>query len=280
MNVARKTLRRVQRKWAKLWPSVTNPYPPQVSGPHEYPEQFQSAETNYFYYGHHKCATNWMRPFLYGLCQRLRANYLIYRGTNTANEFADKNNATFHLYVNSWPINLDHMTDKDRGFHLYRDPRDALISAYYSWKYSHSTPEERHQSIRRGLVEKNLEEGLMHILDQGFYFDQVQDWKLGERPNLLDVRYEELVANEFETFRKIIEHLHIDIFDEDLRTLVEACSFKRLSRGREQGQENVRSHFRKGVAGDWKNYFGEDGPMKEMVYKRIGPLIERLGYEL
>src|SRR5690606_18169850 len=43
----------------------------------------------------------------------------------------------------------------------------------------------------------------------------------------------------------------------DLVTILEKKSFSRLAGGRKRGQENVKSHYRKGVPGDWKNHFTE-----------------------
>ena len=54
-------------------------------------------------------------------------------------------------------------------------------------------------------------------------------------------------------------------------------SFKVLAGGRSPGQTNEKSHYRKGVAGDWRNYFG---PKHIDVFKeRFGDLLIQLGYE-
>jgi hypothetical protein len=58
---------------------------------------------------------------------------------------------------------------------------------------------------------------------------------------------------------------------------VEAASFERLSEGREQGQEDTSSFYRKGVAGDWKNHFTERD--KRIFKKEAGELLIELGYE-
>jgi Sulfotransferase domain len=58
---------------------------------------------------------------------------------------------------------------------------------------------------------------------------------------------------------------------------VSSASFEKLSRGRERGQEDVTSFYRKGVAGDWKNFFTERD--KQIYKEEAGELLIRLGYE-
>jgi hypothetical protein len=54
-------------------------------------------------------------------------------------------------------------------------------------------------------------------------------------------------------------------------------SFKNLSKGRDAGSEKVTSHYRKGIAGDWKNHFTEKH--KQLFKDRYGDLLVKLGYE-
>jgi hypothetical protein len=62
---------------------------------------------------------------------------------------------------------------------------------------------------------------------------------------------------------------------------VESCvgsaSFEKLSRGRERGQEDPSSFYRKGVAGDWKNHFSKED--RRVFKEEAGELLIRLGYE-
>jgi hypothetical protein len=64
---------------------------------------------------------------------------------------------------------------------------------------------------------------------------------------------------------------------ERLLGIVHAYDFKRLSGGREQGKEDTKSHFRKGVAGDWQNAFTP--PVKQRFKDLYGNLLIQLGYE-
>ncbi|NND72391.1 MAG: sulfotransferase [Rhodothermales bacterium] len=59
--------------------------------------------------------------------------------------------------------------------------------------------------------------------------------------------------------------------------VIDDFSFKKLSGGRKPGQENRKSHYRKGKAGDWANHFTEDH--KSYFKDKFGDLLIMLGYE-
>jgi hypothetical protein len=62
-----------------------------------------------------------------------------------------------------------------------------------------------------------------------------------------------------------------------VESCVSSASFSKLSRGRQRGQEDPSSFYRKGVAGDWKYLFDE---RDRQIYKEeAGELLIRLGYE-
>jgi len=56
-----------------------------------------------------------------------------------------------------------------------------------------------------------------------------------------------------------------------------ANSFRVLSGGRATGEENERAHYRRGVAGDWRNHFQDE---HLNYFERLyDPLHLKLGYE-
>ena len=62
-----------------------------------------------------------------------------------------------------------------------------------------------------------------------------------------------------------------------LNAIVEKNNFKNLSGGRKKGEEDKKSHFRNGIAGDWKNYFDKD---VLAMFNEIYPnYVKRLGYQ-
>ena len=75
----------------------------------------------------------------------------------------------------------------------------------------------------------------------------------------------------------MFEFLEADSREEVIERAVGAASFEKLSKGRERGQEDPASFFRKGVSGDWRNLFTERD--KQIYKEEAGELLIKLGYE-
>jgi hypothetical protein len=92
-----------------------------------------------------------------------------------------------------------------------------------------------------------------------------------------EVRYEDLLERPNEEVQRLLGFLGVDADETLVEHCVSSASFEKLSRGRERGQEDPSSFYRKGVAGDWKYLFDE---RDRQVYKEeAGELLIRLGYE-
>src|SRR5690606_13120165 len=92
----------------------------------------------------------------------------------------------------------------------------------------------------------------------------------------LEVRYERLIADPDPAVREMFAFLGVDARDEIVRRCRDSASFDRLA-GRRRGEEDASSHFRKGVAGDWRRHF--DDAAIEAFDAQAGPLRRELGYE-
>jgi hypothetical protein len=76
-------------------------------------------------------------------------------------------------------------------------------------------------------------------------------------PNrVLAVDYEDLVEDCRSKMSEVLTFLTGN--NEHVDTVIEAGSFKKLSGGRNNGEEDVNSFFRKGIVGDWKNHLTSD----------------------
>jgi lipopolysaccharide transport system ATP-binding protein len=85
-----------------------------------------------------------------------------------------------------------------------------------------------------------------------------------------------MIADEQGAFERIFEHCEIDVPAETRRALVEANSFETKS-GRKRGEEDATKHHRKGIAGDWRNYFTPE--VKQIFKERLGEALVAAGYE-
>lgn len=168
-----------------------------------------------------------------------------------------------------------------RAFFVMRDPRDVLVSWYFSWKHSHPVMGDVGEQ-REKLQATTEEDGLCYAIDQLHeqgLFAALRSWLAApkETANAAVFRYEDLIdVNQFAAFKTLFTHCDVAIADGDLRALLDANSFAALAKGRERGTEDVTSHLRKGVHGDWKNHFTPR--VADAFRAKTGDLVEALGY--
>ena len=106
----------------------------------------------------------------------------------------------------------------------------------------------------------------------------LRDWLKAENdPNVMILKYEYLVGlNQKEAFEKIFDFCGIQMPRKEMNRLLDRYSFKKLS-GRRPGEEDHRSHYRKGTPGDWRSHFT---PEHASLFKKMtGDLVVQLGYE-
>lgn len=174
--------------------------------------------------------------------------------------------------------------EKYKAFFVMRDPRDILISWYFSAKFSHrKNPYIKEQ--RKILKAKNDEEAICYLCKHVFnknniLFNAMRPWYSNEKEKegIIVLRYEDLVgAKKIDSFIRLMAFINIGISKENIEYLLKKYSFEKFSRGRKIGVENIKSHYRKGKSGDWKNYFTREH--KEIFKKVHGQLLIDLNYE-
>ena len=281
------------------------------------------------FFGHHKSATGWIDGILREICFHMGLSFqIVHRPVDFDQE------GTLRAFVRQWGVDFLAYTNADfthvadlpfhRGFHVVRDPRDVLVSAYYSHLYSHGTknwPElEAHRAELRQL---SKEEGLFCEMEFSRpEFDELMRWNY-EQERVLELKMEELTSEPVGGFLQIMGFLEMldegsptgirksvrsalmkmnrlnrkgrrfmpadlpmfpvprrrmcSIAASDVRALVQKKSFSKLAGGRRQGQENVKSHYRKGTPGDWVNHLND--AHRRRFKSEFGDLLIKLGYE-
>ena len=164
---------------------------------------------------------------------------------------------------------------------VMRDPRDLIVSNYFSRKYSHAL-NPRIQPLRERLLacddeEQGLDIVLAWLEDDGI-FDVLDSWMMCDDSRVLVLRYEDLVDGRrgSEAVARMFAHLQIALPAELFASLMDDYRFERLSGGRRPGQEDIHGHLRKGIGGDWKNHFGP--ALERRFNERYEGLLGRLGY--
>jgi hypothetical protein len=138
---------------------------------------------------------------------------------------------------------------------VIRDLRDTLVSAYFSIRYSHLIEDPQMEKWRIVLSRLNEEDGMRYLLEVWLPpCAYIQDsWlKSGERV----FRLEDCMADASGTLGKMLESgWALQVERHRLEDVASRYSFEKFSGGRERGKEDVKSHYRKGVHGDWRNHF-------------------------
>lgn len=236
------------------------------------------------YFGHHKCATAWINAIVSKCCEIIGLNHIYIHSPRQfdmdLNSFIDKNKIDFFSYANA-DFGYVQSLDGLKAFHVVRDPRDITVSAYFSHLYSHPTSEwPKLVDHREKLSKVSKEEGLfieMEFLKEVFWHLRTWDYA---QPVVLEIKMEELTGYPYEKFVEIFDFLGLlkSITLEKLLAVVYRHRFSALSEGRKKGDEDEKSHFRKGTSGDWENHFCESH--KEYFKEKHNDLLIQLKYEV
>jgi hypothetical protein len=188
------------------------------------------------------------------------------------------------LYIDFQDFQKISKPGKYKAFFVMRDPRDILISWYFSTRYSH--PKNPSIKKRREILNAMDDDEAIAYLCKNVYnknnplYKAMRTWYLDgkEREEIIVSRYEELVGErKINAFKQLMDHIGIELSKTDVEHLLEKYSFKKLSKGRDAGSEDVKSHYRKGVSGDWQNYFTDRH--KKIFKEENGQLLIDLDYE-
>jgi hypothetical protein len=185
-----------------------------------------------------------------------------------------------------------------KGSHFVRDPRDLIVSGYYyhlwcneAWCNNarfdwtkivehpyYSAYIENNQkkyplniSYKEYLKQLDKETGMvLELIWRDFYFDHMDNWNY-HNPQIIELKYEEIVNNEVECFRKIFKHYE---FSEELINrgleIAESLSLKNKSKKKKR-------HTRKGTISQWKQEFS---PWIKSIFKEnYNNLLIKLDYE-
>ncbi len=269
------------------------------------------------FFGHHKCATRFVLAILKQICTDCGLKLLTISSAKQVDgnvrDLIAKSRADVLAYMNAWWDHRQSLEDV-RGFHIVRDPRDLLVSAYFSHLHSHETRGwEALPAHRESLKDLSKEDGLM--LEMDFcepVFQAMRKWNYQDK-NIFELRFERLVSDPYQSFIDICQHLGLLREESNMpsrilfrcKSMLNRCyrfgsgplpmrwrsrwipaermlsavynnRFAKRAGGRSPGQENIQHHFRKGIPGDWNNHFSVRHTRE--FNHRYGDLLEKLGY--
>lgn len=268
-------------------------------------------KTIYAFYGHPKCSSTWLSGLCLGICIDLGLKYY-YKQAVLIEDVEKVINQGYRFFISQNScIDKIPRTQKLRAFHFIRDPRDILVSGYYSYLNTHDVQSwEALRNLREELKQVSKEEGMLITMafNDSFYH-YMSNWDYRD-PRIMEVKYEEFLKDPLQSLVDIISFLNliddnihfqfllksrinrlmnfINVFNyfrfqnlsmnqEHLIKLYNSIKFEKLSKGRKRGEENLVSHYRKGVSGDWIKHFTPI--LKDRFKEKYGELLIYLGYE-
>ncbi|MFW5653499.1 MAG: sulfotransferase domain-containing protein [Planctomycetota bacterium] len=183
--------------------------------------------------------------------------------------------------------------------HLIRDGRDVAISGFVQrannvLNFGTPTPEEA-GALRACLLEQRLPDDALHAWADE-WADAVSVGREAAKawPKAIEIRYELMLEDASSALRDMLQLIEegLDPAERsdkarDKRSLaeesdiidacLEAASFRTLSGGRAEGEEDRGSFFRKGVAGDWRRWL-TPAQIDWYAASPAGALLKELGY--
>ncbi len=252
--------------------------------------------------GHHKGGTVWISKIVASVCRALvmQGEYINSpkRFNFDLEAFVRNNEFDFICYANADIAYVKRLKNV-KGFHVIRDPRDIIVSGYFSHRNSHPTSNWPELSLHReALGRLPKEEGLLRemvfsktLRTDGVdlnLFGSMQQWDYA-MPNMLELKFEDIIEQPRERLRDVFEFLGLLVQNEEeaysqskispkkFAEIIDRNDFTRQAGGRKRGEEDEKSHYRKGISGDWRNHFSPRH--KEFFNHLYGDLLIQLGYE-
>lgn len=171
---------------------------------------------------------------------------------------------------------------------VWRDGRDVLISQYYHSLFENDRGNARLVAqCRKDLKFADYEDisgNLLAFMEYVYerkrhprisWVNFVHRWSGCDR--CVHVKYEDMRLRPVDELQRIVGQLAGRVINRGLvEEIVAKHSFERKT-GRKAGEENTRSFMRKGIIGDWENYFDQDA--RERFHAYAGDALIKLGYE-
>lgn len=150
-----------------------------------------------------------------------------------------------------------------------RDPRDLLTSLYYSTAYSHAIINEKLMERRKDALQHTVDSYVLDNTQQYTRIFQKYIDGLLDKPNVLFVKYEDMVQNFEGWLQAVSTHVGLDQHAETLEAIRQQANFSVSS-------EDKFSQKRQVTPGDHLRKLQPETIAE--LNKRLAPILQRLGY--
>ncbi len=194
---------------------------------------------------------------------RWMTHQLVVFGLNTSGKSVLVDKVTPYLGTSGLVLRqIQHHYPKAKIIHLVRDGRDVVTSGTFDWITR--TPPEADRF--RFYVKREPD-----LVLSRFFDDQILDtwcrywtepqaaaehWRMKDefQHPWLTVHYEDMLEDQASQLAKIFDFLQVTSTPEIAQAAADSASFHKRT-GRSRGHDEPTAKARKGVHGDWRNYF-------------------------
>jgi hypothetical protein len=170
---------------------------------------------------------------------------------------------TFVIKAHAAPTNTSRLLSTLgllRITYIYRDPRDAMLSAY---------------DFGQRALEKGRPNAFSHLSDfeksMDFMMEYVHIWeKWMTEKNVLIARYEDLLTNYDAESAKLVNYLKLDGSQPEIQEVIE-----KYRPAAAEGQQGL--HFYKGKIGRFRESYNEE--QKSALKQKLGSYLTKMGYD-
>jgi sulfotransferase family protein len=229
----------------------------------------------------HKCGSNWFRRLFRDAAMTHGANITVAQpNADPINTPVDTGSErTLALYrTDTAETVMAGAAETDPVILCLRDPKDVLVSQYFSWKKTHENNSQIILKARAKLNELSQKRGQRYLVQKRLvpYCRAAGTWlpqiKAGR---VILLKYEDLLSDFAGAMGPALAAAGFPLDAAGLAELEAKYSFSSVTR-RAPGTEDTSNHYRKGIAGDWQNHF--DARLSVLFDDRYGPLCDALGY--
>ncbi len=183
---------------------------------------------------------------------------------NVMMNYSERNEKLGSLKNSPW---LKWMVGNIGYYATYRKRLQRLYGTHFDpWDTARNLPRFVEEEVRRPFQPAAKVPWSTHVME----------WKTRGKQTIF-VKYEDALADGRGTMQKALEAFLLqEVSIPDLEYTLQRFSFKRKT-GRDRGTEDRKSFSRKGVSGDWRNYFSKES--RQIFDHYAGQALIELGYE-